>query len=150
MKSSRVLVVALVAVGLLAVGLAAALGLVLMNDDPDDSGSRASDVQSETSEAPMSPLRPAWLACRDFDEDGTVELTDEDQSIVIDTGQYGSVVAADCILDNLEVSEAIRSQMDHTTAMMGVQTADQDGLAYQWSYHPDNGLSMTITVDGSE
>lgn len=53
MKSSRVLVVALVAVGLLAVGLAAALGLVLMNDDPDDSGSRASDVQSETSEAPM-------------------------------------------------------------------------------------------------
>ena len=27
---------------------------------------------------------------------------------------------------------------------MGVQDAEDDGLAYSWSYHPDNGVDLVI------
>jgi hypothetical protein len=33
--------------------------------------------------------------------------------------------------------------------MMGQQTAQESGLNYRWSYHPDNGLNMVITDSGS-
>ena len=31
--------------------------------------------------------------------------------------------------------------------MMGVQRGEDDGIHYGWSYHPDNGLNMVITLD---
>jgi hypothetical protein len=31
--------------------------------------------------------------------------------------------------------------------MMGTQDADNNGIHYSWSYHPDNGVNMVITVD---
>ena len=39
--------------------------------------------------------------------------------------------------------------MGRTTAMMGVQDAKADGVEYSWSYHPDNGVNMVITLSSA-
>lgn len=78
-----------------------------------------------------------------------MELTDGGATIVVDTGsQYGSTAGMDCVLDELGTSESIKAQMSRTTAMMGVQDAQHDGLDYSWSYHPKNGVNLVIT-DGN-
>ena len=72
-------------------------------------------------------------------------LADGGASIVVDTGsEYGSTAGMDCVLDELSTSQSIMAQIGRTTAMMGVQDAEDDGLAYSWSYHPDNGVNMVI------
>ena len=51
----------------------------------------------------------------------------------------------ECILDEAKTSDALWEQILSTTAMMGRQHASEHGWEYTWSYHPDNGLDMTIT-----
>lgn len=49
-----------------------------------------------------------------------------------------------CILNAVHVSDAIISEMDSTTAMMGRQQGEWDGFKATWTYHPDNGLDVII------
>jgi hypothetical protein len=85
------------------------------------------------------------------DTDDTLSLTDEGGTIVVDTrSEYGSVAGMDCVLEKLGTSESVKAEMGRTTAMMGVQEADEDGLHYSWSYHPDNGVDMVITDTSDE
>lgn len=99
-----------------------------------------------------SPVEEAHASC---DETVTmaagsadnVVLGDEGHSIVF-TGTFPSeedFTFLACVLTQLETSEAIVAQMDSTTAMMGRQTVEEEGFTYSWSYHPDNGINMTIT-----
>jgi hypothetical protein len=54
---------------------------------------------------------------------------------------YGDIA---CILVALDMPDSIASQIDRTTAMMGVQQAAWDDFTASWSYHPDNGLNMIV------
>ena len=72
---------------------------------------------------------------------------DEGRSSLIDTrSEYGDPAAMDCVLRELDTPESVQAQIARTTSMMGVQEADHEGLHYSWTYHPDNGVNMTIEV----
>lgn len=78
-----------------------------------------------------------------------VSLEDEGHTILIDTWNAASVSGVACVLDELDTPASVRAQIESTTALMGGQEAEAEGLNYTWSYHPDNGLKLVIT-DGQE
>ena len=142
MKSSRAVVAALVVVTVLLVAVSTALGFALMGDD--EAGDQGSKRSAATEEEP--PLQRAFDACQLVDTDETLDLGDGGKSLIVNTeSEYGSMDGLECVTHRLKTSSAILAQIDATTAMMGVQQAEQDGLEYRWSYHPDNGVNMTIT-----
>lgn len=96
-----------------------------------------------------SGLESAYDACSSeilAASTGAVELADGGDSILIDTANEDEdITAVVCIFMGLETSDALIAQMDSTTAMMGRQEAESNGYTYEWSYHPDSGINMTIT-----
>jgi uncharacterized protein HemX len=90
-------------------------------------------------------LSEAYQACHFRDD--TLELGDDGETIVIDTrSEYGSVDGMQCVLAELDTPESIEAAIGRTTSLMGLQSDDHDGLDYSWSYHPDNGVNMVITL----
>jgi len=49
------------------------------------------------------------------------------------------------VLNELDAPDYVLSQVESTNSLMGRQSADWGDLTASWSYHPDNGLQMTIT-----
>lgn len=49
-----------------------------------------------------------------------------------------------CILDELGVPDSVFDRISGTTSLMGVQTARWDNLEASWTYHPKNGLDISI------
>jgi hypothetical protein len=97
--------------------------------------------------AQQGRLQAAYDHCKAEDVDKTLELADDGATIVIDTrSEYGSTAGMDCVLGALTTPESIKAEIGRTTAMMGTQDADNNGIHYSWSYHPDNGVNMVITV----
>ena len=116
---------------------------------------RGSLTSSGGSEAVQEQARlaAAYETCRRADVGPTLELADGGTTIVIDTGsEYGDPAGMDCVLRELRTPQSIQAEMGRTTAMMGVQRAESDGIEYSWSYHPDNGVNMVIsnTAAGAE
>jgi hypothetical protein len=52
-----------------------------------------------------------------------------------------------CVLTFLEVPSSILDRMGSTTAMMGVQEAEFNGISASWAYHPDNGFDINFSVN---
>lgn len=57
---------------------------------------------------------------------------------IVDTQTVG------CVLDFLKVSAAVRAHIDSTRALDGRQTDSWGGFTAAWTYHPDDGLDITI------
>jgi hypothetical protein len=92
-------------------------------------------------------LRTAFDACRAEDSKNTMQLDDDGATIVVDTGsKYGSIAGVTCVWSHLNTPSSVTAKVASTTAMQGQQSATQDGIGYSWSYHPDNGLNMVITL----
>jgi hypothetical protein len=109
----------------------------------------ASSSAAASSAAKESRLEEAYHGCHGADPGSNLELTDGGQTIVVDTGsKYGDTTGMNCVLITLETPQSIEAQIRSTTAMMGLQDAEHDGLQYSWSYHPDNGVNMVITAEG--
>lgn len=139
MKTSRALIAGLAVMTLVVIGLTITLAVVLLGgeDEGQDNGEKADKP---------SRLQTAVKTCDAVDDQNTLTLADDASSIIVDTvNEYGSPAGIGCVLEELGTSEALVAQMDATTAMMGSQSAEEDGLSYRWSYHPDNGVNMTIT-----
>ncbi|SFT99996.1 hypothetical protein SAMN05660657_04595 [Geodermatophilus amargosae] len=101
---------------------------------------------SAPSAASESRLEAVYDDCQIQDTGDSVSLSDGGATIVIDTrSEYGSTAGLICVMRELQTPQSIKAQVERTTAMMGVQDAEQDGLDYSWSYHPDNGMNMVIT-----
>ena len=51
-----------------------------------------------------------------------------------------------CVLSSLEPNNILISQIEQTTAMMGIQKYEDNktGNSFMWSYHPDNGLYLAV------
>ena len=112
-----------------------------------DAGETVDQVMAEA--AGQSRLAAAHEACENRDSDNTLSLGDGGSTIVVDPrSEYGSTAGLNCVLGELETPQSIEAQVGRTTAMMGVQDAEDDGIEYSWSYHPDNGVSMVITAVG--
>jgi hypothetical protein len=68
-------------------------------------------------------------------------------TIVIDTGsKYGSVGGVTCVWSHLNTPSSVTEGVVSMTALQGQQSAAHEGISYSWSYHPDNGLNMVITL----
>jgi len=52
-----------------------------------------------------------------------------------------------CILDELEAPTSVYSRISNTNSLMGVQDAEWDNITVRWTYHPDNGLDISIDLD---
>ena len=52
-----------------------------------------------------------------------------------------------CVLSELGVPESVVVRIDQTRALDGTQTAEWDGIAASWTYHPDVGLSLVMEVE---
>jgi hypothetical protein len=49
-----------------------------------------------------------------------------------------------CVLDYLKTPAAVRAHIESTRALDGRQTDAWDGFTAAWTFHPDNGLDITI------
>jgi len=59
-------------------------------------------------------------------------------------GAFVSTSAAACVFDKLGVPDAVRQHVSTTRALDGQQTDSWTGYSARWTYHPDDGLQMTI------
>lgn len=93
------------------------------------------------------PLESAFDECEQLDVGGTLNLEDDGKTLLVQTASdAGSPVGVQCVFDELQTRTSIISKIGNTTAMMGVQSAEQDDVEYTWTYHPDNGLDLTLEV----
>ena len=52
-----------------------------------------------------------------------------------------------CILTKLGASDAVISRMSATRALDGMQDGQWEGIRASWTYHPDDGLNITLTMN---
>ena len=79
-----------------------------------------------------------------IDEDGKGAYMDgagEDEIFAMD---YSS---QRCILRQLDVPSSVTSRIGNTNSLMGMQEAEWDNVSISWTYHPDNGLDVSIDLD---
>jgi len=57
-----------------------------------------------------------------------------------------SYETVDCVLGALEAPSRVTELMNSTRALDGRQTGTWDGITATWSYHPDTGLDLLLTV----
>lgn len=93
-------------------------------------------------------LRDAYSKCGS--PVGTM-LSDEDRTLTMDVkGQEDSSGASyddqACVLLELGAPSSVTSHMSQTTSMDGRQSESWDGLTVAWSFHPDRGSDMVVTV----
>jgi len=59
-------------------------------------------------------------------------------------GAYMATGTLACVFDQLGVPAAVRDHVSTTRALDGQQTDSWPGYTARWTYHPDDGLQMTI------
>jgi hypothetical protein len=72
-------------------------------------------------------------------EDGTALFLTTQSGYSVD----GNMVYA-CISDKLQFSPALKANINTTTALAGTKSWTENRMDLQWTYHPDNGLNMSI------
>lgn len=55
-----------------------------------------------------------------------------------------STDAMTCVFNSLDIPDAVRQHIGTTRALDGQQTDSWDDYTARWTYHPDDGLQMTI------
>jgi hypothetical protein len=83
-----------------------------------------------------------WASLADKGSTLIVTGTDVDTS----SGKAATKVAI-CLMDQTKMPASVRNHVEHTRALDGTQTDSWDGIKVRWTYHPDNGLNMTFTID---
>lgn len=90
-------------------------------------------------------------ACGIVPENTYFTLGDGDKSLIIDGDgdeDYGAPLTDTvCVLDALDVTDAVLEKMNSTSALMGVVSASWNGITAEWTYHPDNGFDIILTVE---
>lgn len=64
------------------------------------------------------------------------------QLSTFDQKQSDSLNGIKFVNERLGFTDALYSKMMDTTALMGVQTEENDKYRVSWTYHPDNGLEV--------
>jgi len=78
-------------------------------------------------------------------------VDDDGQGMFIDGGGEEGPGARQsaifCTLDALEIPESVTSRIYNTNSSMGQQEASWDDIVALWTYHPDRGLDISLTLD---
>ena len=75
-------------------------------------------------------------------QDGGASIIVDGPSDSTNTNTFYPDLAA--LLAALDVPSFVVDQIDSTTSLQGLREASWDGIEAQWSYHPDNGIDMTL------
>lgn len=51
-----------------------------------------------------------------------------------------------CILSELDVPDSVFDRINNTNSTMGVQEATWNNFEMSWSYHPNNGLDVSVEL----
>jgi hypothetical protein len=128
----------------LVLGVCLLVGIAVVLVSSDDGG------DSVTGEEPRSELEAAKNICAAGRPDGVTYITlgDEGSSLTLigegEESSGASIYDIVCVLAELDMPDSVASQIERTTAMMGVQQAAWGDFEASWSYHPDNGLNMIV------
>jgi hypothetical protein len=80
-----------------------------------------------------------------------IDVADDGASLLIDgEGEESSGASIDEIvltLGLLDTPSSVVTRMSSTRALDGMQDATWGDYAASWTYHPDNGLDIIVTVD---
>lgn len=118
-------------------------------------GSTTSSTSGEeTSAAPVDTrLSDAAQMCGDLDSEGDIlSVSNDGTSMFLDGSGEWDLTAFSilgCLEDELGFSEPLKSSIENTSALMGQKEWSESGMTMQWTYHPDNGLDLAITLDAA-
>lgn len=65
---------------------------------------------------------------------------------LVTVGDKLDVKEIGCALAGTDVPDSVVAMIEGTRALDGRQTQETDEYSYTWSYHPDSGLDIVITV----
>jgi len=76
-------------------------------------------------------------------------VSDDGHSISFDTAgeedyDGDTLTEVACTMLMLDMPQSLVDRLDHTRALDGMQTGGWDGYKASWTYHPDDGLFLTI------
>jgi hypothetical protein len=79
-----------------------------------------------------------------------IRVGDDGDTLSIDRADAGESPGAtlrqlDCLLVELDIPDAVVDRIQNTRALDGYQEATYDDFTASWTYHPDDGLNLTIT-----
>jgi len=122
----------------------AVASLILAGCAGTDPTSPATASPTTTKAAP-EPLEEAWSACF---TPGT--LADGRQTLILDTqgkddAGGDSWERVECVFNELAMPSSVESHVTSTRALDGMQTDTWGEFSARWTYHPDDGLQITIT-----
>ena len=117
-------------------------------------GGAGSEISSDNSRGasasvPTNPLREAVSLCQpNPQEQSAINFGDQDKTLIMDGDDAGvsgvGPTSMFCILGAVGLPDATRSQISNTRALDGMQSASWSGYEATWTYHPDNGLDLTL------
>ena len=67
------------------------------------------------------------------------------RALMLSSHQKSALEAIKYANEALDFSESVYSDMMNTTALMGRQTEENSKYKVSWTYHPDDGLTVTYT-----
>ncbi|WP_456509544.1 hypothetical protein [Arthrobacter sp. TE12231] len=108
-------------------------------------------IGSGIAAASVSTVLPKAVDTCNAREKAGISLGDKDTSLTVDTeGKDDTTGAAMedlvCIVKELKVPDSVVAQMDSTTSLQGRQSAEWEDLKASWTYHPDSGMKLIVTV----
>jgi hypothetical protein len=121
---------------------------VALRDGKSGSPNPAAATAAPTSAGP-TVLQVAKANCH-YDGSG-LDLGDAGRTLILDTQGKDDIggapmVTLGCILQELRAPDSVIAHMDSTRALDGRQTDEWDGISAAWTYHPDAGLDLTLTI----
>lgn len=78
------------------------------------------------------------------DEQSTLLLDMKGQDAGSGDSTYDEI---ECVLEQLDIPASVLEKMGSTRALDGRQEGSWDGITAEWTYHPDDGLDIILTLD---
>lgn len=103
------------------------------------------------SSATSQQFKNAVIACNSAGDDSMfgAQIAEDGKSLYLNGSgdeDFLGMSSSDefCILDELGMPAMVKTRMLETNALMGVQEAEWQGITAKWTYHPDNGMDVSL------
>ena len=76
------------------------------------------------------------------------ELADKNETLTLTVGSStDDLLQLECLYKNLDTPTRVTSHVENTRAVDGRQVDEWKNINASWTYHPDDGLNMTLSLD---
>ena len=144
-QTSTLVILALVFGGALLFFIGIAVGLAFNGDRE-----RPAPSSNDRSDADTTALIEARDICAPDSPD--ITIGDDGHTLLISRAGAEEAPGADisevaCIFAEIEIPDSVTSRIESTRALDGTQEAEFSDFSAFWTYHPDDGLNMTIMLE---